>query len=66
MTDLSDQIETASGQPKQAAVDGNMATAHSLPDQIKVDKYLAKKAAAASTSGGLGIRIGRFNPPGVS
>ena len=55
-------IETAISKPKSVSADGMSKTAQSIPDLIAADKYLASKRSAAS--GGLGIRLGRFVPPG--
>lgn len=55
--------ENAQG-PKQAQVDGQVVTQHSILDQIAADRYLAAKKAARSKSKGL--RISKLVPPGAA
>lgn len=61
-TTIQTAIETAVSKPKSVSMDGMSKSAQSIPDLIAADKYLASKRASAS--GGLGIRLGRFIPPG--
>lgn len=63
MADLSNQIETAAAQPKQATIDGNTFIQHSLRDQIAADRYLASKAAAKNKK--RGFSLAKFKPPGT-
>jgi hypothetical protein len=55
--------ENAAG-PKRAAGDSGSVEQHSLTEQIEADRYLASKEAAKSK--GLGIRVSKLVPPGVS
>jgi hypothetical protein len=62
-SDLSEQIEDNAAKPKSAAIDGDRAEQHPLPDQIAADKHLARVGSAARD--GLPIRMGVFRPPGA-
>ena len=55
MPDLSDQIEDAAENPKKVDVDGTSVEAHSIPDLIEADKYLAGKTGAGKAHRGLRI-----------
>ena len=61
--DLSTTINDAAQKPAEARGDSASVRAHSLPDLIAADKYLAEKSAAQSR--GLGLRFGRIIPPGT-
>ena len=50
--------------PRSAAADGVNMTAHSLPDLIAAEKYLAAKSAGSSRFSGL--RFARLVPPGTT
>jgi len=64
MSELPDEtLAKQALQPQSVAVPGLSVTRHSLSDQIELDKYLARKRAAASRS--LPIRIGKLRPPGA-
>lgn len=65
MAELEDTIlENAQG-PAAASGDSGSVTQHSLQDQIAADRYLASKAAAASSTGNRGLRFNRIVPPGA-
>jgi hypothetical protein len=49
--DLENTIEQNAQGPRRAAVDGQSAEAHSLPDLIEADKHLARKRASGPASG---------------
>jgi hypothetical protein len=63
MPDLSDQIETAAGQPKQVSSDAGSVTGQSVSDLIEADRYLAEKASQAERS--IGPRFFRIRPGGA-
>lgn len=63
MTDVSDAIESSAQGPKSASVDGQSATAHSLPEQIAADEYL--REVAIPTRAVLPIRTAKFKPDGT-
>jgi hypothetical protein len=58
--DLEDTIRDAAADPASASEDGRSATARSIDELIKADKYLASKAAASGRK--TGIRYGKFIP----
>jgi hypothetical protein len=51
--DLDSTVEQSAQGPRRAAVDGQSAKAHSLPDLIEADKHLARRRAARPESAGL-------------
>lgn len=61
---MTNPIETNRQKPKSATVDGNTATQHSLPDQIKADQYLKGKEATSGSK--RGFQLGKFKPPGAT
>ena len=56
--EIEDAIRDAVNEPASASEDGQSATARSIDELIKADKYLAQKAASAKKK--TGIRFGRF------
>lgn len=60
--EIEDAISQAAQDPKSAFADGTGATAHSLRDQIEVDRYLESKAAVKKS--GMGIKRTAMVPPG--
>lgn len=64
-TDLAAEIASAATQPAAAAVDGQEAKSHPIPDLIKADQYLTAKRAAARR-GVFGLwNVGKAIPPGA-
>ena len=63
--EVSDALKSAAQQPKRVRTDAGEVEAHSLRDQIEADKYLAAKAAAASTNTHRGLRFNKLIPPGT-
>lgn len=66
-----DSIAEAAAAPAEAAVDGQSAKAHPIPDQIAAAEYKAQQDAAAGTnssggkkSGWRGLRFGVATAPG--
>jgi hypothetical protein len=62
--DLDNSIRQNAEGPAKAGADGVNMEQHKLPDQIAADKYLQSKKA--SRGKGLGIRLVKLSPPGVS
>ena len=56
--EIEDAIRDAVNEPASASEDGHSATARSIDELIRADKYLAQKAVAAKRK--TGIRFGRF------
>lgn len=63
MADLEENIRKNAAGPKSAEVDGQKVEQHSLPDQIKADEYLAKKAAVKKS--GCGLKFTRMEHSGA-
>lgn len=62
-----DAIAVAAQQPLKGEIDGQSATAHSIPDQIAAARYRAAQSALASGGTGWGgVRIARVAPPGAT
>jgi len=61
-TTLDARIEELAGKARSTSVDGVSVSEQSITDVIAADKHLARKAASRSSS--MGIRMGRFIPPG--
>lgn len=61
--EVSDALKQAAVGPKRVRTDAGEVEAHDLEQQIAADKYLAAKAAAASS--GRGLRFNRLIPPGT-
>lgn len=53
MSDLTDQIETNSGNPKRVTVDGQSVEQHSLKDQIEADRHLDGQTAKSGNKPGI-------------
>jgi len=62
--DLDNSIRQNAEGPAKAGADGVNVEQHQLPDQIAADRYLQSKKA--SRGKGLGIRLVKLSPPGVS
>lgn len=62
--DLVPTIATNAAGLKSAEIDGNSATAHSLPDQIAADKYIKSQSALSASP--LGLRLVKLRPGGAS
>ena len=58
-----ERLRQAAEAPRQVSVDGQTASQHSLPDQIAMDKHLARKRARGP---GGGLRFVRLVPPGTA
>jgi len=61
-TAIQTAIEDSIAKPRSIASDGMSKSSHSIPDLIAADKHVAAKAAASSKT--MGLRFGRFTPPG--
>jgi hypothetical protein len=61
-TTLDDRIEELAGKARSTTVLGVTVSEQSIQDVIAADKHLARKAATSSVY--MGIRMGRFIPPG--
>lgn len=57
-----DPIQTSAQAPRRVQSDGVSSEAHSLPDQIAADKYLASKAAGKAARG-FPLRIHQVRNP---
>jgi len=57
-----ERISQAADDPSSVSFDGVSVSNRPIGDLIKADEYAAKQEAARSPT--LGIRIGRFIPPG--
>jgi hypothetical protein len=57
-------LAAAIGKPRRAATDSTEVEAHSIPDQIALDKYLRGRKAGNSPARGL--RFTRLIPPGTT
>lgn len=62
MADLSSEIEAAAAQPVEVQNGDQKVKARSLDELIAADKYLAAKAAAATSPG---VRFSKLVPPGA-
>jgi hypothetical protein len=58
-------IEAASA-PASVTAGGTSVTERSADDLIKLDQYVAQKAAIANASPGFGLRTARAKPPGAA
>ena len=56
MTDLSDTIEEAAGDPEQVSADGISVKSRPIDQLIAADRYLASKTAASRNHFGLRFR----------
>ena len=61
-TTLDDRIEELAGKARSTSVDGVSVSEQSIADVILADQHLSRKAATQSAS--MGLRFGRFVPPG--
>jgi hypothetical protein len=59
---LDERIEELAQSPRSSTVDGVSVSEQSIQDVIAADKHLARKDASKSRS--MGVRFGRFVPPG--
>ncbi len=59
---LDERIEELAGKARSTSVDGVSVAEQSIADVIAADKHLSRKSAASSRS--MGMRFGRFIPPG--
>jgi hypothetical protein len=65
MSDLTPTIETLAGKPLEVETEEGRSKQRSLKELIEADKYLKSGNAAAATNlQGMGIRFGKFRPPG--
>lgn len=63
--EVSDALKQAAQQPKRVRTDAGEVEAHDLREQIEADKYLASKAATASSNKNRGLRFNKIIPPGT-
>jgi hypothetical protein len=61
-TTLDDRIEELAGKARSTSVDGVTVSEQSIQDVILADQHLSRKSATKSAS--MGLRFGRFVPPG--
>jgi len=62
--DLSDQVETAAGQPKSVSVDGRTVVGRDVEEIVKADKHVKSRDVVKRAFPGLAF--GQINPPGAS
>lgn len=63
--DVANKIEQSAQGPRRVRTDAGEVEAHSLPDQIEADKYLASRAAVSSSNTHRGLRFNVLKPPGT-
>jgi hypothetical protein len=61
--ELTDAIAENLQKPKQASVDGQSVSTHSLPEQIEAAKFVAAENAKAVK--GFGLSFAKIVPPGA-